>query len=61
MAGLDPFEYNPNSPAGEIEQTEAFAHGLTRLRGWRRAAARWGVLALFLVVVALFVISALGR
>lgn len=51
---------NPSSPAGQIESTGAFAAGLTRLTGWRRQVARWGVLLLvvapLLVAVAVAVV-----
>jgi hypothetical protein len=39
---------NPNTADGELQNIAAFAHGLTRLRGWQRIGAQvvvWLVLA----------------
>ena len=46
MALPEEFGPNPSSPAGQLESTGAFALGLTRLSGWRRQVARWGIVAL---------------
>lgn len=37
---------NPNTVDGELQNIAAFGTGLTRLSGWRRAAARLIVLAI---------------
>jgi hypothetical protein len=46
MTAAEEMHPNPSSPAGQIESTGAFALGLTRVTGWRRQVARWGVVAL---------------
>ncbi len=49
--------YNPNSPAGQVEQMSNFAAGLIRLTGWRRTLARVLVLALLVLPLVVLVVA----
>jgi hypothetical protein len=57
----DDDQLNPSSPAGQIRSIGAFADGLTRLRGWRRTAARWIVFLALAMPPILWVVFAGGR
>jgi hypothetical protein len=52
-----PEQYNPNSPAGEVERFGSIADGLTRLTGWRRTVARVGVFAVLILPLVLLAVS----
>jgi hypothetical protein len=48
-------QYNPNSPAGEVERFGTIADSLIRLQGWRRTLAR--VVVLLIVMFPLVVVA----
>jgi hypothetical protein len=59
MAYAEDSGHNPSSYEGQIESVGAFSTGLSHLRGWRREAARWFVLALFMLPLVGVVIAQL--
>jgi hypothetical protein len=52
-----PEQYNPNSPAGEVERFGSVADGLTRLTGRRRTIARIAVFAMLILPLVVIAIS----
>jgi hypothetical protein len=49
-------QYNPNSPAGEVERFGTIADSLIRLHGWRRTLARVVVLLIVMVPLVVMVV-----
>lgn len=50
-------QYNPNSPAGQVERFGNIADGLVRLRGRRRTLARVVVFAMLVLPLVLVAVS----
>ena len=61
MTHLSDQEYNPSSPAGQIESIGEFASGLSHLTGWRRQFARWFIVALLMTPLIAVVVGHLVR
>ena len=54
-----PEQYNPNSPAGEVERWGTIAESLIRLEGRRRTVARVVVLAMLMLSLVVMAVSQL--
>ena len=52
-----PEQYNPNSPAGEVERFGNIADGLIRLTGRRRTMARIAVFAMLILPLVVMALS----